>query len=90
MRKEPAMNLGTVIANATMQHAANILREQCKSSNDYDMDVLIDALRTEAKAALGRVMDQGKALLETGNAGWLRKMVEVETLVAAKAAVEAQ
>ena len=80
--------LGTAIANATMKAAAEMLRAQGKGSKDIDLDKLTEALRSEAKAAAGRILDQGKALLDGGMSGWLNTLMTVECCQAAKNALE--
>jgi len=81
-------NLGTVIANATMLAASEILKSKGRSADDVAMDKLIDELRTQAKAAASRILDQGKVLLDSGRTGWLDTLLKVECAEAARKAVE--
>ncbi len=82
-------NLGTAIAETTMQAAAAILRQRGKSSNDVDLDALTKAIRIEGKAAALRILDDGKALLDSGRSGWLITFMRTECFTAAGAAVDA-
>jgi hypothetical protein len=80
-------DLGSVIADATMRAAANIL-ERRGALKTVDVDALCVALRKYTLAALDRVLDQGKALLDGGQAGWIEQLVRVECVDAARLAVE--
>lgn len=84
----PKGNLGSVIAEGVMRAAAEILRERGMSTSDVDVVKMCEALRREAKAALPRIIEQGKDLLGTGGSGWLEKMVAVECVEAARIAVD--
>jgi hypothetical protein len=78
--------LVTLISNQTMRAAADIIHAR---GIDADIDALVIALRVETKAAVGRILDDGRALLDGGHAGWLDALVRTECNAAALAAVNA-
>jgi len=82
-------NLGNVVAEATMAAAAEILRQRGRKLDDTELDSLIKVLRAEAKAALSRILDDGKVLLDSGRSLWLETLLRTECVAAAKAAVDA-
>ncbi len=82
--------LGTVIAEETMKAAADLLgpATSARVSKDADLlDRLVQALRTEAKLASRRILDDGKVLVDAGRGGWLSSLLRTECREAAKAAV---
>ncbi len=82
-------DLGKAIAETTMAAAADILHRRGQTADDIDLDALVEAIRTEGKAALHRILDDGKALLDSGRSLWLETLMRTECVAAAKAAVDA-
>jgi len=89
MKAKKEYNLGSVVAEGTMQAAADMLHKRGLRVADIDVDALVVSLRTEAKAALGRILDDGKALLDAGRGAWVDTLVKTECLDAARRAVAA-
>lgn len=81
-------NLGSAIAQATMIAASEILHAASKADS-VNLDALCAALRVEAKAAADVILTDGKALLDAGRAPYLSELFKVETVSAARRAVEA-
>lgn len=83
------MNLGTLIAEGTMRAVVEVLHRRGMTSKDVDTAKLTDAIKIEAKLALGRVIDAGEDMLEANvGEGWLCTMVNTECVAAGLAAVE--
>lgn len=74
----------TTIANAVMVAAADIIQARGLT---VDLDALVVAMRAEAKAVVLTVLDDGKALVDSGRAGWLDALVRTECTAAARRAV---
>lgn len=77
-------NLGTIIANGTMQAFAL----HARGKNIKVTDEVVDALRTEAKAALTSILDMGDALADMGEA-MIRHAINVECNAAAARVIAA-
>jgi hypothetical protein len=77
-------NLGTIIANGTMQAFALHSR-----GKDIDVtDAIVEAIRTEAKAALASIIDMGEDLANMGEA-MIRHAINVECNAAAARVISA-
>jgi hypothetical protein len=80
-------NLGSVVADATMRAAVDMIHAQGNGLEDINSEALVVALRREAKAALSTIIDEGKALLDSGFGGWTETLIRTECVAAAQRAV---
>lgn len=81
-------DLGTITAHATMAAAVEILRQrQVDPMHGVDIDALCVALRREAKVALGVILENAPGAIGLGEM-WCRELVKVESVAAARRAVE--
>ena len=80
-------NLGSLVADTTMKAAVDMIHARGMKVDDLDTEALVVNLRTEAKVALGNILDDGKVLLDSGRAGWLDALVKAECMDAAERVV---
>jgi hypothetical protein len=81
--------LGSALAEAMMQAAAAEIRSRGLTADSIDLDAVVVAIRAESKGLIDRILDSGRALVETGNRGWLGTLAQTECVAAGRAAVAA-
>lgn len=81
-------NLGTAVAEATMIAAVELLRSRGTTLAQLNMSALVEALRRESKAAIVRILDDGKTLLDAGRTAWLPTLLAAECTDAARRAID--
>ena len=81
-------DLGTLIATGVKTAAVHILQERGIRGDVVDAEKLSRLLRAEGPALVTRILDQGKALLDGGQSGWLETLVKVECVDSARRVVD--
>lgn len=87
-----ASNLGSVVADATMRAAVEILHQRKIDlmGPGGDVEGLCAIMREEAKRALNEILEQGKEMAKTPliHTGWANELVKTECVAAARRAVD--
>ena len=91
MNDQAIDQFGTQFATAAMLSIVCLFRAkgiEPKTFSPEQLDKVCTLLKPECKVALHEFLNDGKVLFDSGNAGWLQKLMETKCLEAAQRAFE--